>query len=48
MCEYFCIGFVDYMLAGKTMIDCTSLFSPHDFKRNDKTILDHIKMNEAT
>ena len=28
---YFCIGFVDFMLAGKTLVDFTSLFSPHDF-----------------
>ena len=28
---YFCIGFVDFILAGKTLVDFTSLFSPHDF-----------------
>ena len=28
MCGYFCIGFIDFMLAGKTMIDYTALFSP--------------------
>ena len=30
MCGYFCIGFIDFMLAGKK-IDYTNLFSPHDF-----------------
>ena len=27
-CGYFCIGFIDFMLAGKTLVDFTSLFSP--------------------
>ena len=35
MCGYFCIGFIDFMLAGKKLTDYTSLFSPHDFKKND-------------
>ena len=30
MCSYFCIGFIDFMLAGKTLIDFTNLFSPHN------------------
>ena len=33
MCEYFCIGFIDFMLAGKTLIDFTNLFSPNNLKR---------------
>ena len=33
MCEYFCIGFNDFMLAGKKFTDYTSLFSPHDFRK---------------
>ena len=39
MCGYFCIGFIDFMLAGKTLIDYTALFSPHDFVKNDQIIL---------
>ena len=31
MYGYFYIGFIDYMLAGKTLIDYASLFSPRDF-----------------
>ena len=31
MCGYFCIGFIDFMLVGKTLTDYTNLFSPHDF-----------------
>ena len=26
MCEYFCIGFIDFMLAGKTLTELTNLF----------------------
>ena len=33
MCGYFCIGFIDFMFAGKTLIDHTSLFSSDDFKK---------------
>ena len=43
MCGYFCIGFVDFMLAGKKFFDYTSLFSPHDFKKNDHIILSSFK-----
>ena len=31
MCGYCCIGFIDFMLSGKTLTDFTSLFSPNDF-----------------
>ena len=29
MCGYFCIGFNDFMFAGRSLIDFTSLFSPY-------------------
>ena len=35
MCGYFCMGFIDFMLADKKWTDYTSLFSPHDFDKND-------------
>ena len=38
MCGYFCIGFIDFMLAGKKLTDYTNLFSPHE-KKNDNIIL---------
>ena len=28
MCGYFCIGFIDFMLASKTLVDFSSLISP--------------------
>ena len=33
MCGYFCIGFIDYMLAGKKLSDYTGLFSPYNLKK---------------
>ena len=37
MCGFYCIAFIEYMLAGKTLLDFTNLFAPNDYK-NDKTI----------
>ena len=31
MCGYFCIGFSNFMLPGKTLTDFTNLFSPNNF-----------------
>ena len=39
MCGYFCIGFIDFMLAGKKLAEYTNLFSPYDFKKNYDIIL---------
>ena len=41
MCGYFCTGFIDFMLAGKQLTDYTSLFSPHDFEKNDDIVLSY-------
>ena len=30
MCEYFCIAFIDFMIAGKKLTHFTSMFSPRD------------------
>ena len=43
MCGYFCIGFIDFMLAGKKLTDYTNMFSPHDSKKNDDIILSYFK-----
>ena len=40
---YFSIVFIDFMFAGRSLIDFSSLFSPYDFKNNDKIILDYFK-----
>ena len=33
MSGYFCIGFIDFMLAGNTLTKFTNLFSPNNFKK---------------
>ena len=40
---YYCIGFIDFMLAGKKLTNFTNMFSPHDFKKNDDIILSYFK-----
>ena len=36
MCGYFCIEFVNYMLKGEKLLDYTNIFSPNEFKENDR------------
>ena len=45
MCGYFCIGFIDFMLSGKTLTDFTNLFSQNNFKKNDDIILNYFLTN---
>ena len=45
MCGYSCIGFIDFMLAGKTLTEYTNLFSPNNFKKNDDIILNYFMSN---
>ena len=33
MWGYFCIAFIDFMLAGKTITEFANLFSPNNFKK---------------
>ena len=33
MCRYFCIGFIDFVLKGKSLRDFTNLSSPYNFKK---------------
>ena len=34
MCGFFCIGFINFMLASKKLTYFTNLFSPYDFEKN--------------
>ena len=43
MCGYFCIGFINFMLADKKLTDYTNFFSPYDFKKNDNIILSYFE-----
>ena len=33
ICRYFCIGFIDFMLARKALTEFTNLSSPNNFKK---------------
>ena len=39
ICGYFCIGFIDFLLKGKSVLEYTNLFSPNEYKKNDNIIL---------
>ena len=39
MCQYFCIGFIDFMLKRKSLLECINLFSPKEYNKNHKIIL---------
>ena len=45
MCRYFCIEFIDFMLAAKTLTEYTNLFSPNKFKKIDDIILNYFMSN---
>ena len=42
MCGYFCVGFNDFMLKVKSLLDYTNLFSPNDYEKNDKIIIKYV------
>ena len=37
--EYFCIGFIAFMLKSKSLLDYTNLFSLNNYEKNDKMII---------
>ena len=43
MCGYFCIGFINFMFKGRSLTAYTNLFSPNNFRKNDKIILSYFK-----
>ena len=43
MCGYFCIGFIDFMLKGKSLLEFINLISPNKYKKNDKIILTYFQ-----
>ena len=44
MCRYFRIGFIDFTLKSKSLLDYTNLFSPKEYEKNDKAISKKVKM----
>ena len=45
MCGYFCIGFIDFMFKGKTLIEFANLFSPNNFQKTDDITLNYFMSN---
>ena len=43
MCRYFCIGFINFMLKGKSLLEYTNIFSPNKYEKNDKLILEYFQ-----
>ena len=43
MCGFYCIAFIEYMIAGKIWLDYTNLLYTNDFKKNDKIIYKYFK-----
>ena len=43
MCGFYCITFIEYMLEGKTWLDYPNLFSPKNYKKNEKIINKYFK-----
>ena len=43
MCGYFYIGFIEFMLEVKSLLDYTNLFSPNEYEKNDKIILKYFQ-----
>ena len=44
MCRYFCIGFVDFMLKGKCLLEYANLLSPKQYQKKD-VILKYFQWN---
>ena len=39
MCEYFCIGFNDFTLKDKSLLEYKNLFSLNEYENSDKIVL---------
>ena len=43
MCGCFFIGFIDFMLKRKSLLDYTNLISSNDYDKNDKIMLKYFQ-----
>ena len=43
MCGYFCIGLIDFMSKGESLLEHANLFPPNDYKKNDIIILKYFQ-----
>ena len=45
MCGFDCVAFIEYKLAGKTLLDYANLFSSNHYKRMTKKYVSILKIN---
>ena len=43
MSGYFCIGFIDFVIKDKSLLEYIKLFSPNDYEKNDSVILKYLQ-----
>ena len=43
MCGYVCIGLIDFILKGQSLLDYTNLFVPTKYDKNVKIILTYVQ-----
>ena len=43
MFRHFCIGFIDFVVKGKILLDYTNLFSPNKHEKNNKLTLKYFQ-----
>ena len=43
MCQFYCIAFIEYGLAEKTLVDYTKLFFLNEYNSNDKIMYKYFK-----
>ena len=43
MCGFYCITFIEYITAGKALLDYTNLLLPNDYQKKDKLIYKYFK-----
>ena len=36
MCGFYWVAFIEYIIAGRNLLDYTNLFSPDDYRKNNK------------
>ena len=43
MCGFYFVAFIEYMLSGKNLLDCSNFFSQNNCKKNDKITRKYFK-----
>ena len=46
--RFFCIGFTVFMVTGESLLHYTNLFSPIEYKKNDKIMLEYFQKPKTT